>query len=82
MKSPCILVCSIDMETGYCFGCGRTGEEIRLWINYTDAERDFVMAALPERLKVIKRKPRRDTRRSRMARERAEALVTGKDRQF
>ena len=24
MESPCILVCSIDMVTGYCFGCGRT----------------------------------------------------------
>ncbi|MGN6583716.1 MAG: DUF1289 domain-containing protein, partial [Rhizobiaceae bacterium] len=22
IESPCILVCSIDMKTGYCFGCG------------------------------------------------------------
>ena len=28
MESPCILVCSIDMVTGYCFGCGRTRDEI------------------------------------------------------
>lgn len=75
MKSPCVLVCSIDMETGYCFGCGRTGDEIRLWINYTDAERDFVMSALPTRLSVIKRKPRRETRRSRMARERNDGAI-------
>ncbi len=29
IESPCILVCSIDMKTGYCFGCGRTREELR-----------------------------------------------------
>ncbi len=28
IESPCILVCSVDMKTGYCFGCGRTREEI------------------------------------------------------
>ena len=26
IQSPCILVCSIDMKTGYCFGCGRNNE--------------------------------------------------------
>ena len=29
MESPCILVCSIDDKTGYCFGCGRRGIPIR-----------------------------------------------------
>ncbi|MCB1429843.1 MAG: DUF1289 domain-containing protein [Nitratireductor sp.] len=82
MKSPCILVCSIDMETGFCFGCGRTGREISLWTSYSDRERDFLMAALPARLATIKRKPRRETRRSRMARERAGALPGNKDPQF
>lgn len=70
MESPCILVCSIDMNTGYCFGCGRTGDEIGAWTSYTDAERRAIMATLPARLETVERKPRRETRRSRMARER------------
>jgi len=73
MESPCILVCSIDLATGYCFGCGRTRDEIAGWIGYTPAERRAVMALLPARLETVERRPRRETRRSRMARERQEA---------
>ncbi|MBB3977777.1 hypothetical protein GGQ64_002991 [Rhizobium azooxidifex] len=73
MESPCILVCSIDDATGYCFGCGRTREEIGAWTQYTSEQRRALMAALPERLSVIERRPRRETRRARMARERGEA---------
>lgn len=70
MESPCILICSIDMNTGYCFGCGRTGDEIGSWTSYTDAERRAIMVTLPARLETVERKPRRETRRSRMAKER------------
>lgn len=70
MESPCILVCSIDIKTGYCFGCGRTGAEIGSWTVYSDAERRAIMASLPARLETVERKPRRETRRTRMARER------------
>ena len=70
MESPCILVCSIDMATGYCFGCGRTPEEIGAWTLYTSEERRSIMAALPARLETVERKPRRETRRTRMAKER------------
>ena len=73
MESPCILVCSIDDATGYCFGCGRTREEIGAWTQYTTEQRRALMATLPERLATIERKPRRETRRARMARERGEA---------
>ncbi|WP_299862190.1 DUF1289 domain-containing protein [uncultured Hoeflea sp.] len=72
IQSPCILVCSIDLATGYCFGCGRTGDEIAGWINYSDEERRTVMTQLPARMETIERKPRRETRRQRMARERQE----------
>lgn len=72
IQSPCILVCSIDLATGYCFGCGRTGDEIAGWINYSDEERRTVMTELPARMETIERKPRRETRRQRMARERQE----------
>ena len=67
MESPCILVCSIDDKTGYCFGCGRTRDEIAGWTAYTSEERRAIMAELPARLETVERKPRRVTRRQRMA---------------
>lgn len=70
MESPCILICSIDDKTGYCFGCGRTRAEIGAWTLYSDAERREIMNLLPARLETVERKPRRETRRSRLARER------------
>ena len=82
IASPCILVCSIDMKTGYCFGCGRNRDEIAGWMNYTHAERAQIMDGLEARLATVERKPRRKTRRRRLARERggdtaAEALPDG-----
>ena len=74
IESPCILVCSMDINTGYCFGCGRTRGEIEAWIDMTQQTRREIMAALPARLETMERRPRRETRRTRMARERGEAL--------
>jgi uncharacterized protein len=73
IESPCILVCSIDMKTGYCFGCGRTRDEISDWLTMTGDQRRAVMATLPARLETVERKPRRETRRNRIARERNDA---------
>ena len=70
IESPCILVCSIYMKTGYCFGCGRTREEIGAWLTMTPETRRAVMAALPARLETVERRPRRETRRTQMIRER------------
>ena len=70
IESPCILVCSIDLKTGYCFGCGRTRDEIGAWLTMTAQARRDVMALLPTRLDTVERRPRRETRRARMARER------------
>ena len=72
IESPCNLVCSIDLKTGYCFGCGRTGREVTAWVNYTPTQRREIMDTLPERMELIERKPRRETRRQRLAREREE----------
>jgi predicted Fe-S protein YdhL (DUF1289 family) len=60
----------MDMTTGYCFGCGRTRDEIAGWIDMTPEMRRNLMAELPARLQTVERRPRRETRRSRMARER------------
>lgn len=72
MKSPCILVCSIDLTSGLCFGCGRTREEIAGWIAMSNEQRSAIMDALPARLETIERRPRRETRRSRLAQTRAQ----------
>lgn len=74
IESPCILVCSIDMNTGYCFGCGRTREEIAGWLAMTHEQRHDVMVSLPERLATVERKPRRETKRARAARMRKDGL--------
>ena len=29
--SPCISICKTDPSTGYCYGCGRTTEERKIW---------------------------------------------------
>ena len=29
--SPCISICKTDPVTGFCYGCGRTNEEKKLW---------------------------------------------------
>tara|TARA_X000000368_G_C23057758_1_gene724813 strand:+ start:3293 stop:3460 length:168 start_codon:yes stop_codon:yes gene_type:complete len=31
IKSPCISVCSIDEDSGFCVACNRTSEEIEKW---------------------------------------------------
>ncbi|TDH36353.1 DUF1289 domain-containing protein [Pseudohoeflea suaedae] len=72
IESPCILICSIDEKTGYCFGCGRTTAEIAGWLSFTPEERRTVMTGLPARLEQVERKPRRQTRRSRLAAGRSE----------
>ena len=29
--SPCISICKTDPVSGYCYGCGRSIEEIKMW---------------------------------------------------
>jgi predicted Fe-S protein YdhL (DUF1289 family) len=53
MISPCTLICSIDMKTGFCVGCGRTGDEIAGWTGFTDRERLDLMDLLPTRLDTV-----------------------------
>jgi predicted Fe-S protein YdhL (DUF1289 family) len=72
IASPCILVCAMDTKSGYCFGCGRTRDEIGGWMNYSHEERAEIMDSLSKRLETVERKPRRETRRQKIARERGE----------
>jgi uncharacterized protein len=69
ITSPCIQLCAIDEKTSYCFGCGRTREEIKIWRTSTPIERQEIMALLPKRLQSIKRKTKRMTRRKLLERQ-------------
>jgi len=49
VASPCISVCEMDAQSGYCRGCFRTLDEIAAW-SVLDAEgKKAVLAALPAR---------------------------------
>ena len=48
--SPCQLVCSMERESGLCFGCGRTQDEISYWTMKTQEERDAIFLDLPGRM--------------------------------
>lgn len=64
VDSPCKLVCSMDRESGHCFGCGRTQDEIAYWTLKSDDERAALLAELetrmpPLRIKLEERRSRR-----------------------
>ena len=71
--SPCQLVCSMERESGLCFGCGRTQDEISYWTTKSDEERKAILAELPARMPPLiaireeRRKRRRVNKRSRGA---------------
>ena len=43
VKSPCIDVCKIDYESGYCIGCNRTIEEITNWSSFNDSQKKKIL---------------------------------------
>jgi hypothetical protein len=67
IETPCVKICVLDPETGFCIGCGRTRGEIGGWLGMGVEERRAVMAGLPERVDNLTRlKTRRGGRRGRM----------------
>ena len=70
IETPCVKICVVEPETGFCIGCGRTRTEIAQWLSLNDAQRNTVMAELPERVATLTlRKTRRGGRRGRLAAE-------------
>jgi len=58
-NSPCTDVCSIDDDTGWCIGCGRTMNEIATWATMGDPSRTKVLGELDQRkLKITNREQR------------------------
>lgn len=48
--SPCVGICKLDHNGGYCLGCARSRDEIALWPSLSDDARDAVWDQLPDRL--------------------------------
>ena len=51
--SPCVGICKLDDATGYCLGCGRSGDEVAQWVVMSEAQRDDVWLKLPARLEIL-----------------------------
>lgn len=49
IPSPCINICHMSADTGWCEGCQRTIEEISRWSRSDDADRRTILAAVAER---------------------------------
>jgi predicted Fe-S protein YdhL (DUF1289 family) len=49
VASPCVNVCQIDPQTGYCIGCMRTIDEIADWLEMTNEEKQQVLDRLEQR---------------------------------
>jgi uncharacterized protein len=70
IETPCVKICVMEPETGFCIGCGRTRMEIAGWLGMQPQERRLIMTALPERVSTMtQRKTRRGGRRGRLAAE-------------
>ena len=56
LQSPCIGVCEIDLVSGFCRGCGRKTEEIAAWTILDARQREEILALLPARLPLTRRR--------------------------
>lgn len=67
IETPCVKICVVDPETGFCIGCGRTRGEIGGWLGMSAEQRRTVMETLPERVMTLTlRKSRRGGRAGRL----------------
>lgn len=47
--SPCIKVCVVDGQTGWCLGCARALSEIGGWLKMDEPAKQALVAELPAR---------------------------------
>jgi predicted Fe-S protein YdhL (DUF1289 family) len=50
VPSPCVAVCQMQADTGWCWGCRRTLNEIGQWSNQSNPERRAIWQAIALRL--------------------------------
>lgn len=56
IASPCIKICVIQPESRLCTGCHRSIEEITAWSRMSPAARETVIAELPGREAVLRKR--------------------------
>ncbi len=49
VESPCIGVCSMNDDTGFCHGCYRTIDEIRAWWDMSVEQQKTLLQTLEQR---------------------------------
>ena len=59
IETPCVKLCVVDPDSGFCIGCGRSRSEIAGWITMSPDERRGVMAELDDRMDSLTRNKRR-----------------------
>jgi uncharacterized protein len=47
--SPCIGVCTIDEDSGFCLGCARSLPEVANWRRFSDTQKGELLRKLPQR---------------------------------
>lgn len=67
IESPCVRICVVHPEARICTGCLRTIEEIGRWSKMTPEERREIMAVLPGRTGLLRK--RRGGRAARLSRD-------------
>lgn len=65
LPSPCLSVCEMNPESGFCRGCFRTLAEIADWMAMTNPERETTLARLRQRREAAGGAKRRVNRRRR-----------------
>lgn len=55
-QSPCVNICVIHPHEGICVGCFRTLQEIAAWAGMDANARRGVMAELPDRKPLLKKR--------------------------
>lgn len=53
VQSPCISVCAIDDETGFCQGCFRTEAEIQDWWDLDNIQKKTVVDEAEKRQSAV-----------------------------
>lgn len=66
IESPCVRVCVVHPDARICTGCFRTVDEIARWSKMSAEERREIMAALPDRAPMLRK--RRGGRAARLSR--------------
>jgi len=66
IQSPCVSVCMLDEDSGFCTGCWRTRDEIAGWAAAGANERLAVLERLKHRQAANGVRPRRVNRRRKL----------------